>query len=222
MNRLKYSKYTGLCKKINDDWSAYMKLMTICLLALANGTLILAMDDATTAGNQATGEMISNVSHCLMAKCVLCDKNFTNMRNLRRHHDGMHLKKQQYACQHETCNKTYVRRYVCIDHMRKTGHLKNSFICKNDRCKKVFYFHEDMKKHVRTHARKKKKMWCGPCQLYLPPTTYYTHRERHNRETNQPLTNDNDFAINNLFSNILQVNYELLDLHDNRDDNKTL
>ena len=90
--------------------------------------------------------------------CDICNKEFTNSKDLRRHLYDTHRDPQQ--C--EVCSKTYSSRRI---HKHLRG-VHNIIRC--SRCQEQFKDLKDLKQHVaKHHSRNLEKQQCGKCLKML-------------------------------------------------------
>ena len=74
--------------------------------------------------------------------CDVCDKIFTEKRNLLRHEKNIHGEKNSYAC--ELCNKVYKRTEDLRRHKASTNFKSTKVQC--SKCKKTFARADNLKK----------------------------------------------------------------------------
>ena len=78
-----------------------------------------------------------------MYKCDVCDKIFTEKRNVLRHEKNIHGEKNSYPC--ELCNKVYGRTEDLRRHKASTHYKSTQVQC--SKCKKTFARGDNLKRH---------------------------------------------------------------------------
>ena len=95
--------------------------------------------------------------------CDICDKDFISNYILKRHIDGVHLKKKDHKC--FACGKGFSQK-VCLNwHLKNKccSKYKSKKSCNCDICGKDFLNHENMKRHIDGVHLNKKDHKCSEC-----------------------------------------------------------
>lgn len=118
--------------------------------------------------------------HQRQYKCGMCDREFKNKSNMRKHLQLVHLKLELFVC--EICARTFKYSRSYVEHKRRhTG--ERPFKCDIETCDKSFATSKQKRLHINVHhiARTYICDYCTKkfkCELYLKKHLREEHSER--------------------------------------------
>ncbi len=130
--------------------------------------LQMATQGMSAAGAGPNGQ---NVSPFM---CSLCNKVFKDNAHLKRHVDGVHLKKRQHIC--SLCGLAYLQKDHLNDHMKMHTGVK-AFACQV--CGKRFAKKHNLQQHMNMHNGIK-PYTCSLCDAaFAASSNLRTHKLKH-------------------------------------------